>query len=458
MEMKKRVVVAGAGASGISAARLLLRHGAEVIMYISDPEHKVDAEAEKVRILKALMEYNQVGVVIGELEEALVDTIELLVMSPGISMEQDFVELFRQKQIPIWGELELAYQFARGHLAAITGTNGKTTTTALVGEIFRLHTTNTYVVGNIGIPYCDVAHETREDSYTVAEVSSFQLESIVDFCPKVSAILNLTPDHLNRHHTMECYGETKKAIAKNQTQDMYCILNYDDPATRAMGQQVSATSVYFSRVEDLQEGVVLKDSTLCLRNQEQEIPVLTVEEMKLLGSHNVENYLAAIGICYYMGIPVETIRQGCMEFNGVEHRIEFVKEVNGVAYYNDSKGTNPDAAIKAVQAMNRKTLLIGGGYDKQVPFDDWILSFDGKVKCLALIGQTANVIADTARKYGFEQYIFCKDLKEAVLTCAELAEPGEAVLLSPACASWGQFANYEERGRMFKEYVHGLEQ
>lgn len=466
MEFNKRVVVAGAGKSGIGAAKLLLEHGAEVIVF--DENDKTD----KLQVLHKLGDYDKVGVVVGKLDEALIDTVQLMVISPGIPVDAPFTEAFRERKIPIWSEIELAYQMSNGKIAAITGTNGKTTTTSLVGEICSAYNANTFTVGNIGIPYTQIADKTNADSLIVAEISSFQLETIVNFDPEVSAVLNVTPDHLNRHHTFECYCDTKQKIAMNQNPNQICVLNYDDEHTRKMAESVPATPVYFSRMEDLEEGACLKGDMLVLRTKKVqdktsktgfkpvlkavELPILTIEEMKLLGNHNVENYLAAICIAYYMGIPEEVIRKACMEFKGVEHRIEFVKEVKGVAYYNDSKGTNPDAAIKGIQAMNRPTLLIGGGYDKQVPFDDWIQSFDGKVRYLVLIGQTAEIIAGTARRYGFTNIIFEDNLEAAVMKCYELANPGDAVLLSPACASWGQFDNYEQRGDMFKEYVRKL--
>lgn len=450
MEFNKRVVVAGAGKSGIGAAKLLLELGAEVIIF--DQNDKTD----KVEVLHKLREYEKVGVVVGKLDEALLDTIDLMVISPGISAEEPFVEAFRSRSIPVWSEIELAYHVAKGKLAAITGTNGKTTTTTLVGEICQAYNADTYTVGNIGIPFTQVAAETSENSLIVAEISSFQLETIQEFCPVVSAVLNVTPDHLNRHHTFACYRDTKRKIAMNQTPEQICVLNYDDENTREMGKEIKATPFYFSRMTELEEGICLKDRQIILRHNGETYPVLTLDEMKLLGNHNVENYMAAIAIAYFMGIPLEIIRTACMEFKGVEHRIEFVKEVKGVAYYNDSKGTNPDAAIKGIQAMNRPTLLIGGGYDKQVPFDDWIQSFDGKVRYLVLIGQTAQTIAQTARKHGFDSIILEENLEAAVNTCYRLANPGDAVLLSPACASWGQFDNYEQRGDMFKEFVRKL--
>ena len=287
----------------------------------------------------------------------------------------------------------------------------------------------------------------------VAEISSFQLETIDQFCPKVSAVLNITPDHLDRHGTVECYADTKLKIAMNQTKDQYCVLNYDDPTTRAMAERIDATPVFFSRLEVLESGVYLDgDQFVVSWNGEKQV-ICTMDDINLLGGHNHENILAAIGVSYFMGIAPANILEGVRKFKGVAHRIEFVAEVNGVAYYNDSKGTNPDAAIKGIQAMNRPTYLIGGGYDKKSTYDEWIDAFDGKVKALILIGQTAEKIADTARKHGFDAIVMAETLEEAIQYGADHAVEGEAVLLSPACASWGMFKNYEVRGDMFREYV-----
>lgn len=450
MEFNKRVVVAGAGKSGISAARLLLEHGAEVIIF--DQNDKLD----KMEVLYKLSDYEKAGVVLGKLEDGLLDTIDLMIISPGISVESAFVKEFQNRDIPVWSEIELAYHLAKGRIAAITGTNGKTTTTALVGEICSTYHPDTFTVGNIGIPFTEIAGNTTDDSMIIAEISSFQLETVVRFHPKVSAVLNVTPDHLDRHHTMECYRDTKQKIAMNQNRDEVCVLNYDDEQTRSMKDAIPAKAVFFSRQSELEEGICLNENQIVIRTGEKEIPVLSMEEMRLLGNHNIENYMAAIAISYYMEVPVEHIRAACMAFKGVEHRIEFVKEVKGVNYYNDSKGTNPDAAIKGIQAMNRPTLLIGGGYDKGVSFDEWIEHFDNKVRYLLLIGQTAEKIAETANRHGFNAVIIEPDLESAVKKCYELAEEGDAVLLSPACASWGQFKNYEQRGDLFKAYVQEL--
>mgnify|MGYP000803935001 CR=1 FL=1 len=342
------------------------------------------------------------------------------------------------------------------HVIGITGTNGKTTTTALTGEIMKRHFDSVFVVGNIGTPYTSRALEMKEETVTVAEISSFQLETIEKFAPQVSAILNITEDHLNRHHTMEEYIRVKEQITKNQTKEDTCVLNYEDAVLRAFGEKAVPKVVYFSSVRTLEKGIYLDGDLIVLRTEGEEIPVVRTGELKLLGQHNYENVMAAVAMAYYAGIPMESIRKSICEFTAVEHRIEYVTEKNGVAYYNDSKGTNPDAAIKGIQAMNRPTFLIGGGYDKGSAYDEWIEAFDGKVKYLVLIGQTREKIRECAIRHGLENIVLCEDLKEAVDFCAAQAEAGDAVLLSPACASWGQFDNYEQRGDRFKEYVQSL--
>ncbi|MGN0394151.1 MAG: UDP-N-acetylmuramoyl-L-alanine--D-glutamate ligase [Coprococcus sp.] len=443
----KSVIVAGTGKSGISACRLLIKHGVKVFLF--DENEKIN----KTEIMEKFDNSSLCELILGKLTEEILNASELMVISPGIPVDAPFTEAVRTHNIPIWSEIELAYYYAKGRIAAITGTNGKTTTTSLVGEIMKAYNPKTIVVGNIGIPYTELCDTTSDDSVTVAEISSFQLETAIDFHPNVSAILNLTPDHLNRHYTFENYGNVKLSISKNQTKDDVIVLNYDDKNTRAMGSKVNAKVVYFSRLEKPQGGVYVEDNSIYIEDGDNKKKVLELSELKLLGAHNVENVLAAVGIAYYMQVPVQVIHDVAVNFKAVEHRIEYVETINGVAYYNDSKGTNPDAAIKGIQAMITDTYLIGGGYDKGSEYDEWIEAFDGKVKCLVLIGQTAEKIAECARRHGFTDIVFEDDLKAAVAYCHDNAKAGDAVLLSPACASWGMFDNYEQRGRMFKEYV-----
>ena len=447
-------IVAGTGKSGISATKLLVNHGVKVYLFDENKDRDIEAIKEKTG------DSELVQIELGELGEDALSSSQLMVISPGIPVDAPFTDVARTAGIPIWSEIELAYHYGKGKIAAITGTNGKTTTTALVGEIVKAHNAKTIVVGNIGIPYTELCDTTDDDSDTVAEISSFQLETVIDFHPNVSAILNLTPDHLNRHYTFENYGNVKFSITKNQTMDDVTVLNYDDEHTRAMGEKAKdhCHVVYFSRLEKPAGGVYVEDGDIILEDGDKKINVLAIKDLKLMGAHNVENVLAAVGISYYMGVPVDVIRDVATSFKAVAHRIEYVDTVDGVAYYNDSKGTNPDAAIKGIQAMVAPTFLIGGGYDKGSEYDEWIEAYDGKGKWLVLIGQTAQKIADCAKRHGFNSIIFEENLQDAVAYCHENAVDGDAVLLSPACASWGQFDNYEQRGDMFKEYVRSYKE
>ena len=445
----KNVLVFGSGISGIGAAGLLEERGASVTLY--DGNDKLDAE----EIRGKMKDGAKTDIVLGEFPEEFLGKLDLVIISPGVPTDLPIVNRMREADIPVVGEIELAYELGKGEVLAITGTNGKTTTTALLGEIMKAVYDSAFVVGNIGIPYTNVVDETRDDSVIVAEMSSFQLESIVDFRPRVSAILNITPDHLNRHHTMEAYIQAKKNVAINQTAEDTCVLNYEDEVLREFGETLQTKVLYFSSKRKLDKGIYLEDGNIIYRNPD-ECLVCNVKELKLLGVHNYENVMAAVAMAAAYGVPMDSIRKTIKEFAGVEHRIEFVTEKNGVAYYNDSKGTNPDAAIRGIQAMNRPTYLIGGGYDKQSEYKEWIESFDGKVKKLLLIGQTREKIAKEAEECGFTDIMLLDTFEDAVLTAAKLAEPGEAVLLSPACASWGMFKNYEERGDKFKEIVNSL--
>lgn len=448
----QRVLVIGCGISGIGAAKLLLSRGVQILLYDGNREKNPE---EIYRQLGPDAEVS-VRVVLGGLSDAALVDIDLAVISPGIPMDLPEVTAVRERQIPLWGEVELAYRLSKGRVLAITGTNGKTTTTALLGEMIRNYTADSFVVGNIGNAYTGIVDQTTEDSVIVAEMSSFQLEGIRKFHPKVSAILNITPDHLNRHHTMENYIEAKKRITMNQTAEDTCVLNYEDTVTRGIGNEIAAKAVYFSSKQVLAQGAYLAQEAIWYNDGTGPVEVCKISECHLLGTHNYENIMAAVACAAAFGIPMEIIRDTVKAFQAVEHRIEFVAEKNKVAYYNDSKGTNPDAAIKGIRAMTRPTCLIGGGYDKDSSYEEWIKAFDGKVKLLVLIGATREKIAAAARKCGFTNIVLADTLEEAVDICAKEAMPGDAVLLSPACASWGMFTNYEERGRKFKEYVNNL--
>ena len=448
----KKVLVVGCGISGIGATELLEKVGASPVLF--DENTKVNAENVKERFTNG----TKAEIITGQLPKEVEDGIEMVVLSPGVPSDTVFADSFRKRNIPVIGEIELAYLCGKGSVLAITGTNGKTTTTALTGKIMQEYFASSYIVGNIGNPYTSAALEMQDDTVTVAEISSFQLETIKEFHPKVSAVLNITPDHLDRHHTMENYAKTKQGITMNQTKEDICVLNYEDSYTEEFAVKCPAKVVYFSSARKLQNGYFLDGEDIKYSQNGEEVILLNIHEMRLLGIHNVENVMAAIAISEGFGVPREHVIKVVKNFTAVEHRIEYVTTINDVDYYNDSKGTNTDAAIKAVQAMNRPTIVIGGGYDKDSQYDEWIESFGDKVKWLVLLGQTKEKIAACAKAHGYEHVVMVETLEEAVNECYKLAEAGSAVLLSPACASWGMFPNYEVRGRMFKELVHKLKE
>ncbi len=475
-------LIIGTGKSGIAAGGLIIEKGYAVTLYDDNTEldrdecaKKVLAKAEEIRAAENSMPAGtddkepalqrpigekscRVLTGIDALEKELSEDCHysVCVLSPGVPTDGAVAEMARNAGVPVIGEIELAFLFEKGKVLAITGTNGKTTTTTLLGEIMQRHQNDVLVVGNIGTPYTEEVVKSRETSVTVAEISSFQLETTDTFHPIVSAILNLTPDHLNRHHTMENYVRAKQDITKAQTKEDACVLNAEDPYTDAFLKLCPASVVLFSSGKEIADGFWEKDGDIYRMRQGQKELLIRMKETHLLGKHNAENIMAAIAMADAAGVPMETILAAVKDFHAVEHRIEYVRETEGVQYFNDSKGTNPDAAIKAITAMERPTWLIGGGYDKDSTYDEWIESFGGKVRGLVLLGQTAEKIAECAKKHGFTDLYMVDSLEDAVALCHEKASEGEAVLLSPACASWGMFKNFEERGRIFKELVNKL--
>ena len=423
---EKKVLVVGTGKSGVAATGLLLKEKVQTVLFDADKELDTKEFFEKNPSL------NGVSLILGDLSDEQIKQFDIAVLSPGVPTDIPMVNRLRDAGVKIWGEIELAYAFGKGRIIAITG--------------------------NIGIPYTSMVQGTTEETVTVAEISSFQLETIHEFRPHVSAILNITPDHLNRHHTMENYIKAKEDITKNQTADDFCVLNYEDEVLRTFAEKCPAKVIFFSSRRVLDEGFYLEGEEIMYAHDNKTDRVINVNDLNLLGRHNYENVMAACAMSVSIGVPMDKIVEVLKTFKAVEHRIEYVTEKRGVRFYNDSKGTNPDAAIQGIRAMNRPTLLIGGGYDKQSEYDEWIEAFDGKVKELVLIGQTADKIEACAKKHGFNNVVKKETFEDAITYCYDHAVSGDAVLLSPACASWGMFPNYEERGRIFKEIVNGLEE
>ena len=445
----KKVLVSGVAKSGISAAYLLKKLGANVTIQDAKTEDKLGNVVTELK-------NNGIALYLGSNPDDIIENMDILVMSPGVPTDLPFVNKAREKNIPVIGEIELAYMFCKSPIIGITGTNGKTTTTTLVGDICKAYYNNTFVVGNIGNPFADITLDTTNNGAVVAELSSFQLETINEFKPKVSAVLNITPDHLNRHHTIQNYIAAKERVFENQTADDYCILNYNDEITKAMANKTKAKVVFFSLNNKLDEGIYSDENSIYIKALGYDQKVIDINELKILGGHNVENAMAAIGCSIAIGVPMDIVVKVLKEFTAVEHRIEYVTTVNDIEFYNDSKGTNPDASIKAVEAMKRPICIIAGGYDKGSDFTEWIDTFKGRVKFVAVIGAVKDKIVDTLNKADFTNYKTADTFEEAIDLCYENADKGDCVLLSPACASWDMFKSYEQRGEIFKDYVRKL--
>ena len=449
----RKVLVFGMARSGIAAAKLLLDKGARV--YICDAKTEADFSG-------ALDELKAAGatLLLGEQHpEDKVEGMDALIVSPGIPVEHPAVVRARSLGVEVMGEIEYAYRESTGLLLAITGTNGKTTTTTLLGEMFKNAGKRTFVVGNIGTPYAGIAGQTRPGDVTVCEISSFMMETSSKFHPAVCAVLNISEDHLNRHGTMEKYIALKERIFENSAGDDWVILNWDDPVTRDMARRVHCRVGWFSSRSEVPFGAFVRDGMIVYGTAQDCKPVCPAAEVYIPGEHNLKNALAATAMAMASGIPAPVIRHTLRTFKGVEHRIEFVREVGGVRFIDDTKGTNVQSTIQAVRAMDRPTVLILGGYDKHTDFTPLCEEI---MKCpisrIVLIGETAKQFEQTLEKVGYHAWTHAGyDFKKAIDMAFELANPGGNVLLSPSCASFDMFKDYEERGRVFKDIVNKLE-
>jgi len=446
--MKKALVI-GMAKSGIAAAKLLASEGWQVTVNDS----RADADLSELRDFP-------VRQVLGEAPDALVEETDLIVVSPGVPLNLPFAKLAREQGKPIISELELGFRHLACPCAAITGTNGKTTTTCLLGMILRRAGYNTMVSGNIGDPITGMVMGTRKEDRMVVEVSSFMLEAVDTFRPKVSAILNITEDHLNRHGTMKNYIACKERIFANQKAGDVLVLNYDDTVTRAMARRARCKVLFFSIRSKVKAGVCIMDDRICYIDHEGAEPVIMGRpaEVRIPGKHNLSNALAATAMALAMGVEPAVVRYTLAAFEGVEHRIEYVITVGGIRYINDSKGTNVDSSLAAIRAMELPTVLIAGGSDKHADFHPMIQGFTKKIRALVVMGQTGPQIEAAALDEGFTKIIRAESMEDAVLKATAAAGPGWNVLLSPACASFDMFKNYEERGRIFKELVFRLDE
>jgi len=443
----KKVLVCGMGKSGISAARLLLRHGARVTLTDTKDAPSVDAD---------LLANDRVSTHFGKSPDDIVSDFDMIVISPGISVYSPFVDLARRAGVAVVGEIEIAAAVCKAPIIAVTGTNGKTTTVSMVGNIMHNFANSSRVVGNIGVPFCDEAEDIDADAFAVAEISSFQLETIAGFRPKISAVLNMTEDHLDRHITMENYIAAKERIFENQTPEDFCILNYDNEITRNMAAKTAAQVIWFSAGQVIKNGVFIDGDTICINWGGFSGKIMKCTDLPVPGSHSLENAMAATAMAATAGVPVDIIAQSLRDFRAVEHRQEFVRELRGVRFYNDSKATNVASAITAVKAMSAPIILIGGGQGKGQDFDGLVKVFGDKVKTFIIVGEATEQLVKTCKAYGFASYEIAGDMKDAVNTAFVHAKEGDCVLLSPACASMDMFDNFEHRGRIFKEIVMKL--
>jgi len=444
----KNILVCGIARSGVAAANLLAEEEANVILADIKPADKLQDMLDKTD--------KRVKIITGRNPEEEVLKQDLIVLSPGVPADLEYIEKAGAAGVPVIGEFELASCFCKAPIAAVTGTNGKTTTTAMLYEIAKDYNPMSEVVGNIGIAFSEKAKGISAEGICVAEASSFQLETIETFHPKVAAILNLTPDHLDRHNGFKNYVDVKSKIFDNQQQKDFLILNYDDINCRELAERAKSKVLYFSRsIFDIY-GIYLKDNIFYLNIDGQSKQLFSVHDLNIVGNHNYENTMAAVLMAYCMGIPMESIIASVKNFHAVAHRIEYVRTVAGVEYYNDSKGTNPESAIKAIEAMDRPIFLIGGGYNKGSDFSLWVKSFKNKVKKLYIIGEVSDILEKTCLNHKFYDYEKIDGFENAVLKAAEEAKNGDVVLLSPACASWDMFESYEVRGELFKTIVNNL--
>lgn len=449
MAEQKAVIVYGTGISGLGAAEVLAGHNRQVFLY-NDNECSVQQE------LLELLQRSGGRLVCGGFADIL-PLAETVVLSPGIPAENANVQLAQNRGVEVISEIELAYRLYGGHIAAITGTNGKTTTTTLVGEMLKKLPVTTAVGGNIGLALCKETEELSADSWIAAELSSFQLEFARDFCPDIAVVLNLTPDHMERHHTMQAYGEAKKKIFLQQGPQQVAVLNYDDDEVRSWAAEARGQVCYFSRRSALKEGVYINDGVFTVSWQGHQYPVCRVDEVHLFGGHNEENILAAIACGFFAGVKIADMAEVLKDFKSIEHRLEYVATINGVPYYNDSKATNTDSAIKALEAFpDGHIILLAGGHDKMTELETMMRVVKEKTDLLILLGEAKERFYQAAKDCGVENIVLADSFADAVQKAHAAAHEPQTVLLSPACSSYDMFKNYPERGRCFKRLVQEL--
>ncbi|QQK07509.1 UDP-N-acetylmuramoyl-L-alanine--D-glutamate ligase [Miniphocaeibacter halophilus] len=440
--------VLGLGITGISTIKTLSSIGYTV--YAFDENLKDFSAVED-----SLKEYNYN--LIKNLNEINYDIIDTVVKSPGIKLENEILMNFKNLNKEIISDLELAYRlFPDKNLISITGTNGKTTTTMLLTHIINTSGRKAMAIGNIGVGMLWEIYNNKNIDYFVIEASSFQLASINSFRTKVAGIINISEDHIDWHGDYNKYIEDKSNIFKFQRDDDYLVVNCDDEIIKKIIRKTKSKVICTSQIKELKNGIYEKNEEIIYNNNGSEEYVLNTKDLKIVGKHNVQNTLIAVGMAICLEIDINTIREACITFNPVEHRIEFVREINGIKFYNDSKGTNIDATLKALNSFNSPIILIAGGYDKKVSFDELFKTGDYDLKSLIVFGETKYKIKNSAEKFGYSNIFVVENMEKAVELIEEIAENGDVALLSPACASWGMYKSYIERGKDFKRLVYKL--
>lgn len=445
----KNALVLGLGITGLSAVKSLNRLGSNIIVSDSKDKKALEGCLKEIEDIPVELHLNSLDM---DLEG-----IDIIIKSPGIPPSSKIVTKAIEKNIEIITDIELAYQISNtDNIIAITGTNGKTTSTILIGEILEKASLNTYIVGNVGTGILDRIIDSNPSDVFVIEASSFQLEHTNLFKPKIALITNITPDHLDWHGDFQNYVESKLKIFENQDRDDFLVLNYDDKILKNLQNEIKSKVIYFSIREKLNKGIYIEDDYIIIDDGHNKRELMAIDELKILGKHNLENALGCIGVALASGIDDRIIYNALKEFNGVEHRMEFVAKKKSISFYNDSKGTNIDASVKAIESVNPPIILIAGGYDKSLEFDNLIKGFKDRVKALILLGETKEKIKKTAIDNKFTSVYEVSTIKEAVDLSCKIGEDGDSVLLSPACASWDMYNSYEERGVDFKNCVYEL--
>lgn len=450
----KTALVIGMERSGRAAAALLVKLGAKALLYDRKTKDLLPSTNEYMPdIPENMAEWHA-----GENVETLCEKADFAVYSPGIPLDAPDLEKVRKKGVQLYGEMEFASRHVPCPLYAVTGTNGKTTTVSLLADMLDAAGRLTFAAGNIGFPLSAAALGVKENDSIVLEVSSFQLESADTFHPRAAAVLNVTPDHLNRHGTMEKYVALKASTFKNMAENDLAVLNFEDAHCRRMAEDVRARVAWFSSKRRVENGACVRDGMVVLTEKGREREICRTDEIFIKGAHNLENALAAVLLADFAGVPAPVIRHSLRRFKGVEHRTERVRTLNGVTYINDSKGTNPESTQRAVEALDKPAVMILGGSDKHTPFDQLarVMKMSRLVRHAVVMGQTADTIARALEDAGFTEITKAENLTQAVAIATELCENNGVVLFSPACASFDMFKDYEERGRIFKKIVNNL--